>query len=265
MQTIKSYFELNHITAQVVGFGNVGYNSWCQVYSTPIALYSGVYNPIKIQCLNSDQKTIDVSNVTVQLGVFQPSTQNELIIETATAIDTANGVVEAILSPSQLAPLDFGFYEVAVTATDANGNVYPVYIDDNYGNRLPATLYKGPVFAYPNPTEFTFVDQSGVGLASSQINLTNRPMGSTTATACIDLVEYTGNIVAQGTMVTIPTPSPTDWANISQVYYANAAGPVFQNVEGSYAQIRFLLAQADPNGWGNVQANLFVLGGNIRI
>jgi hypothetical protein len=275
MQTVKAYFEDKNtkILAYIVGFssategiGIVGYNEVRTVYSTPLVIYSGVNNPIKIQCLNSDQKRINVSNANIQCGLFVPNTQNELITANATSIDSANGVVEIIFTPSQISPLDFGMYEIGLVATDANLNAYPVYIDDNYGSRLSIRLDKGPVLAYPDPTPLTFLDVTDVGVVSNQINLTNRPMNSTLATLCANLVLYTGNIIAQGSLVSIPLP--TDWANISLTGYSNAAGLVFQNVSGSFAWLRFVLDTIDPSKTGNLSPSniaAYISGGNIRI
>ena len=275
MQTVKAYFEgeQTKIQAYIVGISNaaegiglVGYNNYTDVYSTPITLYSGVNNPIKISCLNSDQKPINVSNINIQVGLFQPGTQNELITANAAGVDSANGVVEIIFTPSQLAPLDFGLYEIGMAATDANLNAWPIYINDFFGSRLSTRLSKGPVLAYSNPTPVVFVDQVDVGVVSNQINLTNRPMGSTTATLCANIVAYSGNIVAQGTMLSVPLPN--DWGNISSTYYANASGLYFQSVVGSFAWIRFVLDSIDPNGSGNLSPSnvaMYISGGNIRI
>ena len=275
MQTIKAYFEGEEtkILATVVGFsdqdtgiGLIGYNNYKSVYSTPITLYSSVNNPIKIQCLNSDQKAINVSNISIQCGLFEPNTQNELITANAISIDSANGVVEIVFTPSQLSPLDFGLFEIALVGTDANLNAYPIYIDDNYGSRLTTRLSKGPILAYADPLPVTFLDVTDVGVVSNPIDLTNRPMNSTLATLCANLVLYTGNIIAQGTMVTIPLPN--DWGNISSTYYSNVAGLVFQSVSGSFAQIRFVLDTIDPSKSGNLSpANvaMYISGGNIRI
>jgi hypothetical protein len=275
MQLIRTYFENLEpkIRAQIVGFssanagiGLIGYNEDRIVYSTPLTLYSGVNNPVKIVCLNSDQKSINVEAVSIQLGLFVPNTQNELLTANATNIDSANGVVQVTFTPSQLAPLDFGFYEVALTATDGNLNVFPIYIDDNYGSRLTTILMKGPVLAYPNPYPVVFSDVTDVGVVSDPINLTGRPMNSTVATLCANIVSYTGNIVAQGTTVTIPTLH--DWGNVSATYYANAAGLYFQSVTGSFAWIRFVLDSIDPTGTGNLSPSnvaAFISGGNIRI
>jgi hypothetical protein len=268
MLLIRTYFEETHVRAQIVINDSIGPNTENVVYSAPISIYQGVNNPIKLFCLNSDQQYLNLSNanVTVQLSVFEPGSENELITTTASNFDNANGLLITYLTPSQLAPLDFGFYEIALTAVDDTGNVFPVYINDNYGNRLPVTLLNGPVMAYGNPIPLVFTDVSGVGVVSQNINLTQRPMGSSTATMEANLTMYTGNIIAQGSMVT--TPFPVDWGNISATYYANISNSVFQTVSGSFAQLRFVVDGIDPYGYGNVNtANiaLIISGGNIRI
>ena len=263
MQTIKAYVGENIILAYMVGYGNVGQNEATIMYSNPIKLYTGVENPIKLRCLNSDQQAIDVSNVSIQVGLFEPETGNQLISLTTGNYDSANGLVITTFTASTLANLPVGFYELACTASDNSGNVWPLYIDDQQGSRLQAQLLIGPVFAYNNPTPVTFIDLSGVGVVSNQIDLTTRPMGSTTATLAANLIAYTGNIVAQGSLVSAPTN--LDWANISYVSYANISGPIMQSVSGSFATLRFLLDTADPTGNGNVAANSFITSGNIRI
>jgi len=276
MQLIRTYFENLEpkIRAQIVGFssstfgvGLVGYNEDRIVYSTPLQLFSGVSNPIKIVCLNSDQKPVNVSNVDIQCGLFQPGTQNELITANAVGVDSANGVIEVTFTASQLAPLDFGLFEVALVATDANLVAYPIYINDNYGSRLTTRLSKGPVLAYPNPYPVVYTDQPGIGVVSNWINLTNRPMGSTLATLTTDLNQYTGNIIAMGTMVSLPA-GQNDFGIISSTYYSNVSGNIFQNVQGSFAVIEFVVDGIDPSKSGNVsQGNIanVIISSSIRI
>lgn len=263
--TIKAYFEGEKIKiiAQIVDSSYVYHNSEVVVYSVPIVLYKNVSNPIKIQCLNSDQKRVDVSNIAIQLGVFECNSENELINIAASNVDSANGVIEATLTSSQLSPLSFKDYEIALIGTDQNSNVYPIYIDDNYGSRLKATLKKGPVLAYGDPIPVTFLDSVGIGVVSNSIDLTNRPQNSSLATLCANLQAYTGNIIASGSLTT--TPFSTDWANISSQYYSNVSGYVFQSVLGKFAEIRFILDSADPTANGNVSPSTFVTNANIRI
>jgi hypothetical protein len=265
MQTVKAYFENKNIRirAQVVGFDSTAPTLETFMYSNPLSIYSGVNNPIKIQCLNSDQKRINVSNVSIQCGLFEPNTENELLTITALPVDTANGVVEIIMTPADLAPLQFGDYEIAVTAVDNGGNVYPIYINDFFGSRLKTHLRKGPVLAYADATPITFVDEGGVGVVSGAVDLTVRPINSTVATLCCNLQAYTGNILAQVSMTT--TPTPTDWGNVSIASYSNVSGFIMQSVIGQFAKLRFILPEADPTQSGNVTANSFVTNANIRI
>ena len=263
MQTVKVYVGENIIIGYLPGITDTGWDEVTAVYATPIKLYSGVNNPIKIRCLNTDQQQINVSNLSIQIGLFEPGTECELLTLAASDYDSANGLVITTFTASELAPLDFGSYELTVTASDNTGNVWPIYIDDNQGTRLTTALLKGPVLAYGDPLPVTFLDVVGVGVVSNSINLTTRPQNSTTATLAANLVAYTGNIVAQASMVSIPTN--VDWGNVSADYYSNVSGLIFQNLSGSFAWCRFLLDSADPSGNGMVQSNLFVTGGNIRI
>ena len=64
----RSYFVgISDATSDI---GKVGYHEAITMYSTPLTIYSGVNNPIKISCMNSDQKLINVSNVDIQCGLF---------------------------------------------------------------------------------------------------------------------------------------------------------------------------------------------------
>jgi hypothetical protein len=265
MQTIKTYFENKEprIRAQIVGFDNIGWNQETIVYSNPLTIFSGVNNPIKIQCLNSDQKRVDVSNVSIQAGLFEPNTENELVTQTAANIDSANGIVEVFYTANDLAGLDFGYYEIALRAIDSGGNVFPIYINDHSGSRLTTKLSKGPILAYADALPLDFVDVTGVGVVSNQIDLTNRPINSTVATMSCNLQSYSGNLIGQATLVS--TPTNTDWANVSVTNYSNQSGFIFQNLVGSFAWGRFLLADADPSGNGNVSVSGFVSDGNIRV
>jgi hypothetical protein len=125
---------------------------------------------------------------------------------------------------------------------------------------------KGPVLAYADPTPVTFLDIVDVGVTSNPIDLTNRPMGSTLATICCNLINYSGNIISEASLIT--TPSPNDWANVSATYYSNVSGLVFQNAPGSFSQIRFILDSIDPAKTGNLSPSnisAYINGANIRI
>jgi len=248
MNQIKAYFERNYIWGYFASDTSTK-ESYITMYSIPVSLYSGVNNPVQIFCLNSDQKKIDVSNLSVQMSLFQPNTQNELITVSTSSIDAANGRVIGYFTPSDLSGLEFGMYEIAVTATDGS-NVWPVYVDDTYGTRLKTTIQKGPVMAYVDPVSVNFTDVPGVGVVSGQIDLTNRPIHSTLATLQIALNDYTGNVISQAT--TVSSPSLNDWANVGITSFTSFTGNTFINVPGSFSGIRFIVDGIDPNEWGNV-------------
>ena len=263
MQEIKSYFSENFVIAQIADVNPMIHEEYRQVYARSVKLYQGVYNPVKILCLNTDQKPIDVTNSSIQFSLFEPNTECELFTVTATPVDTANGVVQINLTPGQIAALDFGSYEMAITNSDQNGNIYPCYVSDNYNARLNVDLLKGPIQGLMQAIPLSFTDIPSVGLISNQVNLTDRPITSTLLTLEANLQAYTGNIVALGSLVSQPTIG--DFANISSTYYSNVSGFVMQNVIGTYAVIEFLLDSADPSGrTGNIFSNNFITNANIR-
>lgn len=266
MITIKAYSEKNRIHALFTDINSDRREEENVVYSNPIQLYSGVNNPIRIFCLNSDQKFIDASNISIQAGIFSPGTSEELITVNAANVDAAHGLVQINFSPDDLEPLNFGTYEVALTAIDANLNAYPIYINDHYGSRLTTTLSKGPILEYNDPISVNFTDVEHVGVVSDQIDLTKRPVNSFVATLQAQLEQYTGNIISQGTLISIPTVD--DWANVSSSYYSNISGNILQNVLGSYAMIRFVVDGIDPRKFGNIgQSNIanVIISSSIRI
>lgn len=235
------------------------------VYSRPITIFKGVQNKIKLWCLNTDQKPINISNVSLTCNLFTPGTQYEWVSKTVANIDNANGVAQVAFLDSDLAALNLGTYELGMTATDTNtGDITPVYLNDNYQGRLPFLLEMGPVSALTNPIPVVFTDTPSVGVVSNYIDMTNRPAGNNISTFTANLVvPYTGNILAQGAIVT--NPVNIDFGNIIVENYSNVSGQVMFNVPGTITSLRFILDSIDPNGrYGNAIPSDYITSACIR-
>jgi len=257
---IKSYFEWSQLSVVFADFGNItAFNEGSPMYSSPIKLYSGVTNPIKIRCLDSDQKRVNVSNITIQTALFEASTNNVLASNIATAVDSANGKMMTTYTASQLSSLPSGLYELGMTGVDANAVVYPIFMDDAHSTRLVVELCPGPISANTAPVDLQWTTLGNTYVTTQAIDLSHRPLNSSLATACIDLNNYTGNIIAQGASITNPTDS--DYANVSMVNYANTSGLVLQNISGAFQTIRLMM-----DNTSNITAvSDVVTGGNIRL
>lgn len=266
MQTIKIFrFPIKIWPLIVLDPGSSFITEWHNVYSRPITLFKGVDNPIKLWNLNTDQKPINISNISLTCNLFTPGTQYQWISKSVTNVDSANGVAQVTFVSSDLAGLELGKYEIGMTATDINfGNATPVYLNDNYQGRLTVNLELGSVSALTDPIPVTFTDTPRVGVVSNYIDLTVRPSGNNNLTFGANLiVPYTGNIVAQGAMITNPVNG--DFGNILLENYDNFSGLTMFNVPGTYATIRFLIDELDPNGtYGNINANNYITSAAIR-
>jgi hypothetical protein len=264
MQTIKAFNYPIKIRAQLVIDPPTILQEERFVYSRPITVFQGVQNNIKIWFLNTDQKPVDISNISVTFNLFTPATQYQWLSKPVNDYDSANGVAIINLLSSDLAPLALGFYEVGMTATSLiDSSVTPVYLNDNYQGRLSLNLEPGPVSALTPPIPVTFTDTSHVGVVSDNIDLTVRPSGNNNLTFGANLIlPYTGNIVAQASMVTNPVNA--DFGNVVIENYSNVSGPIMFNVPGTFAVMRFLLSALDPNGNGNVVANNYITSSSVR-
>jgi len=175
------------------------------MYSRPIKIYTGINNPIKIICLNDDEKLIDVSGLSIQINVFEPNTQCLLISKMVTP-NLSLGIGSVQIGFSDLAGLAPGQYELGVTATDANNNVTTLYVDGNYTSRLPLILQGGPSGVNNAPINLTFTTANTANSITSQIiDAALAPANDTTFSLQANLSNYTGNIFWVGTTITNPT------------------------------------------------------------
>lgn len=263
MEFIRAYPYPAKIVAQLDYEPSWFTGEWRRMYSRPITVFYGVDNPIRITFLNADQKAANLTNITANVNVFSPGTQYQWITKPVTIANATAGQANITFTSSDLAPLELGFYEIGMTANYGNSNATPVFLNDNYLGRITMDLQLGPVSSELDPIPVSFTDTSGIGVVSDQIDLTVRPTGDTTATFCANLVQpYTGNIIAQGTMVTNPTNN--DFGNIIVENYSNVSGNVMFNVLGSYATIRFIVDAIDPWGNSNVIVSDYIDCGKIR-
>jgi hypothetical protein len=264
MQQIRAYQFPFRMIAQLDADPSGFYGEFRQMYSRQITTFKGVDNPVRINFLNTDQKFANIATITANVNVFTPGTQYQWFSKPVVVGNASIGSANVTFLSSDLAGLELGFYEIGMTATDTTSNITtPVFLNDNYQGRLPMELQLGPVSAETDPISLTFTDVSNVGVVSNQVNLTIRPAGNNTATFFANLAQpYTGNIIAQGTLVTNPVNS--DFGNITVQPYANISGPVMFNVLGTYAVMRFIIDTLDPAGNSNIIVSNFVGNATIR-
>ena len=114
------------------------------MYSRTIKIYQGIDNPIHIVTKNQDQKAVDLTGYDVQVDIQDP--ENELTVETFTVnfVTQNKGLGVFTIPASVVNALDQRHYELTVKLINLTSNdETPMYIDDNYGARLPVQVLSG--------------------------------------------------------------------------------------------------------------------------
>jgi hypothetical protein len=143
MQTIEAFFYKNILEIQVIDPAIFSTRNRI-VYSRTIKIYQGIDNPIHIVTKNQDQKAVDLTGYDVQVDIQDP--ENELTVETFTVnfVTQNKGLGVFTIPASVVNALDQRHYEFTVKLINLTSNdETPMYIDDNYGARLPVQVLSG--------------------------------------------------------------------------------------------------------------------------
>lgn len=143
MQTIETFFYKNILEIQVIDPAIFSTRNRI-VYSRTIKIYQGIDNPIHIVTKNQDQKAVNLTGYDVQVDIQDP--ENALTVETFTVnfITQDKGLGVFTIPAAVVNALDQRHYELTVKLIDLTSNdETPLYIDDNYGARLPLQVLSG--------------------------------------------------------------------------------------------------------------------------
>lgn len=238
MQTIKTYLYQNSINVLFLGDYSIPTEDFI-VYSREIKLYQGVPNLVKLTCLNQDQKPVNITNYTITANIFNVGCNQVLLTTEATVNPNIQNIAEITLTSTALNNLELGYYEIALIATDQFGNVTTLYINTDFGVRLPIELLVGPVNGIEPAVDLIFTPNGNSGVISQTVDLTTRDTLSTVFSLQANLVAYSGNVIIQGAMISLPTP--TDFGNLLITNYSNYSGPIMSSVTGSFAALTIIL------------------------
>jgi hypothetical protein len=142
MITVKAYIYPNTVEVQV--FDPTIFTNRNQImYSRPIKVYQGIDNPIQVVVKNQDQKPVNLTGSTVTASIQDPTNQVTVKSYAVTWANVQLGQGTFTFDANTINSLEQRFYKLAFSAT-TDGNVKPVYIDDNYG--VPLDLEILPAF-----------------------------------------------------------------------------------------------------------------------
>lgn len=120
------------------------------VYSHPIVVYQGIDNPLQIVVKNQDQKPVDLTGYTVQLGIEDPVNRTTAYSLAVSFVDITKGRGTVIIDTATVNSLEQRKYKLTLKKIlTADSSESPLYVDDNFG--VPLDLDVLP--AYYSTTE----------------------------------------------------------------------------------------------------------------
>lgn len=143
MQTIDVFWYKNILEIQVIDPAIFSTRNRI-VYSRTIKIYQGIDNPIHVVIKNQDQKKANLTGYDVQVDIQDP--ENKATVESFTVdfVDQTTGLATFTIPMATVNSLEQRHYELTVKLIDLGTNdEQPMYIDDNYGARLPMQVLSG--------------------------------------------------------------------------------------------------------------------------
>jgi hypothetical protein len=149
MQTIEAFYYKNILNVQVIDPTIYSTRNRI-VYSRTIKIYQGIDNPIHVVIKNQDQKPADMTGYDVQVDIQDPENQETVDTFTVDFVTQNKGLAVFTVPANVVNALDQRHYEFTVKLINLDSNdEAPMYIDDNYGLRLPVQVLSGYYSATP--------------------------------------------------------------------------------------------------------------------
>jgi hypothetical protein len=143
MQTIEVYWYKNILEVQIIDPAIFTTRNRI-VYSRTIKVYQGIDNPIHVVTKNQDQKQVDLTGYDLQVDIQDPV--SEVTVETFTVnfVVQNKGLGTFTIPAGVVNGLDRRHYELTVKLINtSSADETPLYIDDNYGLRVPLQVLSG--------------------------------------------------------------------------------------------------------------------------
>ena len=197
------------------------------VYAKPLTLHKGVDNKLTFQCLNGEQKPVDITGKDITCRIISYDGNQVLVSKTLTLELPLTGIASLYLNAADIEdiPAQKAYYSLEIPVGDFG---FPVFVDQNAGARGDMNIVNSVLPA--------FVPSQNVTIPSGQAfpNISNSAGNSSFVyyTSVIDTQdnpiltiqtrydEYYGNIAILGSTLVdgdwYPIVEESDLANITE-------------------------------------------------
>jgi hypothetical protein len=114
------------------------------MYAKPVTIYKGIDNPIQVNVKNQDQKVVNMTGYSMQVEIQDPVNNVTVDSFSVTFANIVLGRGTFTIDKNTVNSLEQRLYKLTMKTIRADNNTeQPVYIDDNYGARLPVQVLSG--------------------------------------------------------------------------------------------------------------------------
>lgn len=210
-----------------------------QVYQRPYYLYKGVDNRLDIHVKNSDQKSKNMTGLTVVFNIVATESGELVKQKDCEAYDITTGRFYIDFNEQELYDLNVGYYTFSLHTVDTRGTRRPLWGDSQHDTRGQLEVRdKAYGIEVESQVIDTFLEEgantsifvSEVVDASPQFN-SNKGLH----TFALYMNNYTGDVTFQGTLE--DSADPVEWIDIDSTTYT-ASDLTYKNVSGIWSKIR---------------------------
>lgn len=250
MQVVPRYLVKNRTTVLLDRAGFV--TEYRPVYSRNINVYKGIDNVLEFRLLNSDQKPIDLNNMTPKFNGYDEN--NNLVvshdgISLQDSTRATQGQFKVTITENDLLNVKGQYMRYNIYLVHDNGTKELTYSKSHFENDGIINIRSD---AFPSPSDskvITTLSQVNVDLDewySEAINAEPAINGNEALhTIAVYTDSYIGDFNVQGTLDN-QVGDATSWADITSITFTGSeTEPVAANFNGVYSHIRFV-ATANP-------------------
>ena len=248
MQTMICYYYPNSVDVQL----NVDPTLTLRnrvVYMRSLKLYKGIDNIVKFTFKNGDHQPVNVTGWDINFNIISDSEGSIVVSQGVTPVNANLGVVTTTISDLDTIDLNNRFYNYSISLTDPTTGIQQVaYADENYGVRGEIELLSGhyPTFRPSINVSLPTTSNTNV-ITSTVVSDTPTRQQSAHHTAQYYFDTFTGTVEIQATLDSLPANGNTggntslSWATISSTTFSEQIKTVYQNFDGVYTAVRFIV------------------------
>jgi len=165
-----------------------------------IKVYKGVSTVLNFFIKDNDRKPVNLNSGTLTAYLVDHTTKSLLFSRELVEIENVTGKATLTISDVDLTVIKSGFYELAVTLTNNDGQSLPLFVDRSDNTKVTIELKDGPIPGFEDSITTTFSIPGGIGDKTYSSAISVSDTNNVLHTLAIYHTNYTGNIYVEGSI-----------------------------------------------------------------